>query len=233
MPEPSASLMFDRVTLAFRASEAVLIEDLTLSIDPGDVVTVMGSSGSGKSTLLAFAGGFLDRAAFCSTGTLTLGRDRLDDRPAQDRRLGILFQDPVLFPHLSVGGNLLFGLPRHRDGKRYDRREAVSQALSKAGMAGFAERDPATLSGGQRARVALLRTLLAAPRALLLDEPFGKLDAALRGEIRSFVLAEVRALRLPVLLVTHDPADAAAAGGRVMRLDSGRARMVSAAGDAP
>ena len=193
----------------------------------------MGSSGSGKSTLLAFAGGFLDRAAFRSTGTLTLGCDRLDDRPAQDRRLGILFQDPVLFPHLSVGGNLLFGLPRLRDGKRYDRRETVSQALSNAGMAGFAERDPATLSGGQRARVALLRTLLAAPRALLLDEPFGKLDAALRGEIRSFVLAEVRALRLPVLLVTHDRADAAAAGGRVMRLDSGRARMVSAAGDAP
>ena len=138
MPEPSASLMFDRVTLAFRASEAVLIEDLTLSIDPGDVVTVMGSSGSGKSTLLAFAGGFLDRAAFRSTGTLTLGCDRLDDRPAQDRRLGILFQDPVLFPHLSVGGNLLFGLPRHRDGKRYDRREAVSQgAFRIAGMAGF------------------------------------------------------------------------------------------------
>ncbi len=233
MPERSASLRFDRVTLAFRATAAVLIEDLTLSIDPGEVVTVMGPSGSGKSTLLAFAGGFLDGAAFRSTGTLTLGRDRLDDRPAEHRRLGVLFQDPVLFPHLSVGGNLLFGLPRHRDGKRYDRREAMGQALSDAGLAGFADRDPATLSGGQMARVALLRTLLAAPRALLLDEPFGKLDAALRGEIRAYVLAEARARRLPVLLVTHDPADAAAAAGRVVRLESGRARVVSAEADAP
>ena len=165
MAEPSASLRFDRVTLAFRATKAVLIEDLTLSIDPGEVVTVMGLSGSGKSTLLAFAGGFLDRASFHSTGTLTVGRDRLDDKPAEARRLGVLFQDPVLFPHLSVGGNLLFGLPRHRDGKRYDRREAMQQALSEAGLGGFADRDPATLSGGQKARVALLRTLLAKLRA--------------------------------------------------------------------
>ena len=233
MAEPSARLMFDRVTVAFRATGAVLIEDLTLSIDAGEIVTVMGPSGSGKSTLLAFAGGFLDRAAFRSTGTLTLGRDCLDGRPAEARRLGVLFQDPVLFPHLSVGGNLLFGLPRHRDGKRYDRREAMDQALSDAGLAGFADRDPATLSGGQKARVALLRTLLAAPRALLLDEPFGKLDVALRDDIRSYVLAEARACRLPTLLVTHDPADAAAAGGRVMRLESGRARVVAAMDDVP
>ena len=231
MRERSGRLRFDRVTLAHRATAAVLIEDLTLSIDPGEVVTVMGPSGSGKSTLLAFAGGFLDRAAFRSTGTLTLGHDRLDDRPAEDRRLGVLFQDALLFPHLSVGGNLLFGLPRHRDGKRYDRRDAMRQALSDAGLAGFADRDPATLSGGQRARVALLRTLLAAPRALLLDEPFGKLDVTLRGEIRSFVLAEARARLLPVLLVTHDPADAAAAEGRVLLLERCRTRVVSAEGD--
>ena len=136
-----------------------------------------------------------------------------------------------MFPHLSVGGNLLLGLPRQRDGKRYDRRDAMRQALSDAGLAGFADRDPATLSGGQRARVALLRTLLAAPRALLLDEPFGKLDVTLRGEIRSFVLAEARARLLPVLLVTHDPADAAAAEGRVLLLERCRTRVVSAEGD--
>jgi len=87
--------------------------------------------------------------------------------------------------------------------------------LASAGLSGFAARDPASLSGGQKARVALLRTLLAEPHALLLDEPFGKLDAALRGEVRDLVFARAGKRRLPTLLVTHDAADAAAAGGPV------------------
>jgi putative thiamine transport system ATP-binding protein len=94
----------------------------------------------------------------------------------------------------------------------------VAQALERADLAGYADRDPATLSGGQRARVALMRTLVAGPRALLLDEPFGKLDARLRGEIRSFVFSHARSERLPTLLVTHDEADAEAAGGRIVTI---------------
>ena len=131
---------------------------------------------------------------------------------------GILFQDDLLFPHLSVAGNLLFGLSEATR-SRAARREAVERALEDAGLAGFGERDPATLSGGQRSRIALMRTLLARPRLLLLDEPFGKLDAALREDFRRFVFEHARSLGLPTLMVTHDAADATAAGGRVLVLE--------------
>jgi putative thiamine transport system ATP-binding protein len=176
----------------------------------------MGPSGSGKSTLLAFIGGFLD-PAFAAEGEVWIGEDEVTGWPAERRRAGILFQDDLLFPHLSVGGNLAFGLsPRVRG--RAARRASVEAALASADLEGFAERDPATLSGGQRARVALMRTLLAEPCALLLDEPFAKLDQGLRQEFRRFVFAHAEERGLPTLLVTHDEADAAAAGGAVVTL---------------
>src|SRR5207253_8392479 len=120
-------------------------------------------------------------------------------------------------PHLSVGNNLAFGLkPTMRT--REARRDAVVRALAEADLTGFADRDPATLSGGQRARVALMRTLLAEPRVLLLDEPFNKLDARLRQDFRRFVFEHAAERGLPTLLVTHDAADAEAADGRVIVL---------------
>jgi putative thiamine transport system ATP-binding protein len=194
----------------------VLVPPLDLAIEPGLVATVMGPSGAGKSTLLAFIAGFLDRAFAAAGRVLVDGKD-VTSLPAERRRLGLLFQDDLLFPHLSVGGNLGFGLTANVHG-RAKRQARIDEALAQAGLAGFAARDPATLSGGQRARVALMRTLLAEPRALLLDEPFAKLDAALRQEFRSFVFAHARARKLPTLLVTHDPADAAASGGAVVTL---------------
>ena len=124
----------------------------------------------------------------------------------------------MLLPHLSVAGNLLVGLDPAVKG-RAARRQAVEEALAEVGLSGFAGRDPATLSGGQAARVALMRTLLARPQALVLDEPFSRLDAALRGQVRELVFAEARKYGLPVLLVTHDPADAPA-GGTVIALPS-------------
>jgi putative thiamine transport system ATP-binding protein len=193
-----------------------LFAPLDMSIAPGECASVMGPSGSGKSTLLALISGTLD-PAFTASGRVAIGDQELTPLPPEKRRVGILFQDDLLFPHLSVGGNLMFALPA-RIRPRAERRARAEQALRDADLAGFADRDPATLSGGQRARVALLRTLLAEPRALLLDEPFSKLDAQLRGEIRRFVFEHARERALPTLLVTHDAADAEAAGGRIVHL---------------
>ena len=193
-----------------------LIHDLSAKIAPGDCLTVMGPSGCGKSSLLAFVSGTLD-PAFAAKGSVALDDRVLDAEPPERRRLGILFQDDLLFPHLTVGGNLSFALPASVQG-RAARRRRIEAALCDAGLEDFADRDPATLSGGQRARVALLRTLLAEPEALLLDEPFAKLDMALREEFRRLVFAHARMRGLPTILVTHDEADARAAGGSVLKL---------------
>lgn len=194
---------------------APLFPPISLIVPPGGVVTLMGPSGVGKSTLLDAVGGHLS-AAFHTTGRILLNGRDVTRLPPEARRIGVLFQDALLFPHLSVGGNLAFGLAPRIKGRA--RAAAVEEALAQAGLAGFASRDPATLSGGQRARAALLRTLLAEPEALLLDEPFSKLDTELRGEIRDFVFEHLRARGIPALMVTHDPGDAEAAGGPLIAL---------------
>ncbi|RJE79209.1 ATP-binding cassette domain-containing protein [Paracoccus sp. JM45] len=193
-----------------------LFAPLNLSIPAGQVAVVMGPSGVGKSTLLDAIGGHL-AAGFQTKGDVLLQGRSLLPLTAQARRIGLIFQDPVLFPHLNVGQNLAFGLPRDIKG-RSKRRATVHKALSDAGLADMGDRDPATLSGGQMARAALMRGLLARPQALLLDEPFSKLDTALRAEIREFTFAHIRQAGIPGLLVTHDPQDAEAAGGPMLTL---------------
>jgi putative thiamine transport system ATP-binding protein len=210
------SLILSHVTLTPPGATQPLFPALGLEAAPGRVATVMGASGIGKSSLLDLVGGHLPRG-FKTGGSVTLDGSDLLALPAERRRVGMLFQDAHLFPHLSVGDNLAFGLTPELRG-RAARRAAVTDALERAGLADFADRDPATLSGGQRTRVALMRALLARPRALLLDEPFSRLDAALRDEIRSFVFDHIRREAIPALLVTHDAADAHAAGGPVVTL---------------
>jgi len=200
--------------LGLRIGDRVLVSGFHLTVGAGEITTLMGPSGCGKSSLLSHLCGTLD-PAFEASGRVWLEGVAIDALPPERRRLGILFQDDLLFPHLSVGENLAFALPPTVRGRR-ERRARVEAALCEADLAGFARRDPATLSGGQRARVALMRTLLAEPRALLLDEPFGKLDQGLRHRVRSFVFDHARAAGLPTLLVTHDPADAVAAKGQVV-----------------
>ena len=209
----SAGLVLEEVRIA-RAGRRLLALDAR--VPPGTVLTIMGPSGAGKSTLLAFASGMLPRD-FKAEGRVLLDGTDLTDLPPQERRLGLLFQDALLFPHLSVAGNLAFGLPPDLRGRAV-RSKSVEAALGEAGLAGLGPRDPDTLSGGQRARVALMRVLLARPRALLLDEPFGGLDAARRARVRSFVFDHVRREGLPALLVTHDRDDAEAAGGPVIEI---------------
>jgi putative thiamine transport system ATP-binding protein len=184
-------------------------------IAPGEVLTVMGPSGVGKSTLLAFITGTL-AADFTATGTVSLDGHDITKAAPHQRRVGILFQDDLLFPHLSVGANLAFGLKA--GGSKAERDAKIAEALSEVGLEGYADRDPATLSGGQKARIALMRMLLSEPCALLLDEPFSRLDAALRAQVRDMVFDRARARALPVLMVTHDADDAQAAGGVVVTL---------------
>jgi putative thiamine transport system ATP-binding protein len=202
--------------VAISLDHRVLIPPLDIGVAPGTVTTIMGPSGAGKSTLLAYIAGFLDPVFSASGRVLVDGRE-VTRLPPEQRRIGLLFQDDLLFPHLSIGDNLGFGLAATVRGSAV-RRRRIAAALEQAGLVGFAGRDPATLSGGQRVRVALLRTLLSEPQALLLDEPFAKLDMALRQEFRALVFSHARERNLPTLLVTHDPADAAAAKGPVVML---------------
>jgi putative thiamine transport system ATP-binding protein len=191
-----------------------VLVDLTCQIAPGEVLCLMGPSGSGKSTALGAILGALSRDFTCA-GQVWLDGREVTALPPHLRRIGLLFQDDILFPHLSVAQNLAFALPPGQRG-RAARRAAVEAALDEAGLAGFGPRDPATLSGGQRARVALMRALLAQPRAILLDEPFSRLDAERRAQMRGFVLHTIRARAIPALLVTHDREDALSCGGRVL-----------------
>lgn len=214
-PDPSAGRGLALQDVRIRLGGELLVA-IDAAVAPGETLTLMGPSGAGKSTLLAFVAGFLG-ADFKATGRIVVNSRDVTAIAAERRGIGLLFQDALLLPHLSVGGNLLIGLRPDIRGRK-ERRRAVGSALAEVGLDGFADRDPATLSGGQAARVALMRTLLARPEALILDEPFSRLDAALREQIRHLVFAESRKHGLPVLLVTHDPADAQAAGGRIIEL---------------
>jgi putative thiamine transport system ATP-binding protein len=127
-----------------------------------------------------------------------------------------MFQDPLLFPHMTVGDNLAFGLTSKRQG-RAQRQAVVRDALQECGLDGFAERDPASLSGGQKARVALMRALLADPKMLLLDEAFSSLDPELRQQFGQFVARQIETRNIPALLVSHDAGDKSLTSGDIIR----------------
>ncbi|WP_374651499.1 ATP-binding cassette domain-containing protein [Dongia sp.] len=189
---------------------ARLLGPVDCDIDAGRPVVLMGPSGIGKSSLLNWMIGALP-PPIEGRGRVLLDGVDIGALPIQSRRLGILFQDDLLFPHLSVAENLAFALPSGLDAA--DRARRIEAGLAEAELPGLGGRDPLSLSGGERARVALMRTLLAEPHALLLDEPFAKLDVALRGRFRALIFDRAAVRNLPVLLVSHDPADSAAAAG--------------------
>ncbi|MGY4027003.1 ATP-binding cassette domain-containing protein [Aeromonas rivuli] len=179
-------------------------------VAPGEVLTLMGPSGCGKSSLLAGLAGVLPRGGPLQlAGEIWLGDRLLSALPAYRRRIGMLFQDDLLFAHLSVVENLMFGMPAEIAGGA--RREQAQQALARVGLAELADRHTGALSGGQKARVSLLRTLLAEPDAILLDEPFARLDKPLRAAFRALVFEEIANRAMPAILVSHDEEDAPAA----------------------
>ncbi|TYL48104.1 ATP-binding cassette domain-containing protein [Marinomonas sp. IMCC 4694] len=197
-------------------NDKVLINHLSFDIDNGHVLSIMGPSGIGKSSLLHFLSGTLHQGV-TATGEAFLNQAPIHGIPTASRGVGLLQQMPLLFPHMSILENLLFAITDQIPTK--ERHKMAQQALEKLGIPDKANALPKDLSGGQQARVALLRTLLSKPDYLLLDEPFSKLDPALRRDVRAFVLDEIRHANIPALLVTHDPEDAKAMKGECIELD--------------
>lgn len=186
-----------------RSPAATLVQGLDIALPAGTVHTLMGASGSGKSSLLAAVCGTLAHGMQFQGAVHVMGR-RVDHLPTRARRIALLYQDDLLFAHMTVRENLLFAVAA---GPHAAREAQVAQALEEVELAGFADADPATLSGGQRARAALARALLSQPQALMLDEPFAKLDVALRQRMRALVGGAVARRGISALVVTHDPAD--------------------------
>lgn len=187
-----------------KASGAVLFSNLNMRIEKGLVLCLMGPSGCGKSTLLDAIAGHLSDEFTCS-GAMTLNGVTLDALPSHKREVGILFQDDLLFPHLCVWQNLAFALPNHIKG--VFRKQNALKSLQHIDLLDIAHSYPEQISGGQRARVSLMRMLLAQPKLALLDEPFSKLDKNLRVQFRDWVLKELKEAHIPTLMVTHDADD--------------------------
>jgi len=206
------SLELEKVSILKLGS--TIFDPVNLVIKPGEITTVMGPSGCGKSTLLSAVSGSLDRA-FTLNGSIRLYGRELLNQPMEERNIGILFQDDLLFPHMDIGSNLAFAIKEKTS--RAQRNRIINKALKTAGLKGFEKRDPSSLSGGQKARISLLRSLLAEPAALLLDEPFSTLDQILKAKIRPFVFSQIRRMNIPALLVTHDPLDCPE-GGMILNL---------------
>jgi putative thiamine transport system ATP-binding protein len=186
--------------LSITVGEKKIISQFSAEVKSGEVLAIMGASGSGKTSLLSAIAGDLP-LPLQTTGQVFLNDHNLNYVPPELRRIGRLFQDDLLFPHLTVGENLMFGMAR---GPRLEREAIMKTALERLELQGFEGRAPQTLSGGQRSRVALMRSLLAKPDAILLDEPFSKLDRSLRSTIRDYTFLHVQARGIATLLVTHD-----------------------------
>ncbi|SLJ84012.1 ATP-binding cassette domain-containing protein [Psychrobacter sp. DAB_AL43B] len=206
----------------FRQDQLLL--SLNEQVNGGEILTIMGPSGSGKSSLLNWLTGTL-ASSFSATGEVLLDGRNISNLPTHLRNIGVLYQDALLFSHLSVAGNIAFAIPKSnkegkKEGNKKQRLETIDDALAQVGLAGISNRHPDSLSGGQQARVALLRLLLSEPKAILLDEPFSKLDTQLRVDTRQLVFEQIRNRNLPAIMVTHDHSDAEATNGKVIHLES-------------
>ena len=201
--------------ISININQHTLMNQLSFSVAPGKVLNIMGPSGCGKSTLLNYLSGTLTDN-FITEGSVHLGEKNIDLLPTEQRNVGILYQSPLLFPHMTNVENLMFAIPKEIKGKQ--RKELALIELNKFNLVDKAEGFPKNLSGGQQARISLLRTLLSKPAYMLLDEPFSKLDTHLRREVREFVLQQIQDAELPTILVTHDNEDAKSMGGEVLTL---------------
>ncbi|WP_434360340.1 ATP-binding cassette domain-containing protein [Parasalinivibrio latis] len=190
--------------LSITSESTTLLEDLTFDVSGGEVITIMGPSGCGKSTLLSALAGHLS-PVFNVSGNIDVDGDDVAALPAEKRAIGILFQDDLLFPHLNVWQNLAFGISSNHSAN--EKQDMAMQTLTEIGLSDIAWHAPQNISGGQRARISLMRTLLSSPKVLLLDEPFSKLDRPLRKAFRQFVFSQITQRNIATVMVTHDEDD--------------------------
>nr|WP_315226565.1 ABC transporter ATP-binding protein [uncultured Albidiferax sp.] len=195
----------------------LLADQLSLQVAEGEIVALLGPSGSGKSTLLKIAAG-LEAA---EAGSVWFDSEDISRLPPERRGFALMFQDFALFPHLDVRDNVAFGLVEQRVPKAAARQRAEA-LLERFGLVNHARHRVWTLSGGEQQRVALARALITAPRALLLDEPFSALDAALRRDLQAEFRQRIFDAGMATVLVTHDEAEAQAMATRGLRLVEGR-----------
>ncbi|MDA9403608.1 ABC transporter ATP-binding protein [Bradyrhizobium sp. CCBAU 45389] len=215
----SCRLDVDRIAKAYGDVKAV--ENVSLSVEPGEVLALLGPSGCGKTTLLQSIAGFVAP----DSGDIRLDGGSILSTPPEKRRTAMLFQQYALFPHMSVRDNVGFGLRMARVPKAEASRR-IEQALELVRIAQLAERRPAQLSGGQRQRVALARAVVTEPRLLLLDEPLGALDQNLREEMQVELRKLQRNLGLTTVMVTHDQREAIVLSDRIAVMKDGRIEQI-------
>ena len=213
-PQNGASAVFLRLeNVGKRFGEQTVLESISLDVERGEFLTLLGESGSGKTTLLRILAGFEEATA----GRIFLENQRLDAMPPHRRPIHTVFQSYALFPHMSVFENVAYGL-RVRGCGREEITSRVSEALEKVRMERFAKHFPRQISGGQKQRVALARALVNRPRLLLLDEPLSALDANLRLEMQRELKLLQREVGITFIFVTHDQNEALAISDRVVLL---------------
>ena len=200
-----------------RFGRTLAVDEVSLTVADGEMVALVGPSGCGKSTLLMLVAGLLEPDG----GSISVGERLVAGPrtwvPPEDRRVGVVFQDAALFPHLRVTDNVAFGLPRGAD-----RAARVGELLELVDLPDLGSRYPHELSGGQQQRVALARALAPQPRVVLFDEAFGNLDSGLRTSVREATLRALRGTGAAGVFVTHDQSEALAVGDRVAVMRQGR-----------
>ena len=201
--------------------DVVAVDNIDLHVTAGEFFTMLGPSGSGKTTTLRIIAGFEQP----DHGSVTLAGEDITRRPPYARDVNTVFQDYALFPHMTVGQNVGYGL-RVKGVPRRERAAKVNDVLKMVRLEGFAHRKPVQLSGGQRQRVALARSIVNEPKVLLLDEPLGALDLKLRQEMQSFLKSLQQTLGMTFLYVTHDQEEALTMSDHVAVFNEGKIEQV-------